>query len=127
MCNLLVAYTTVAEIKAQPFCCTFVEAGHGDCAGGGNEGFGDELVFGGAVRFVQVVLDIEIVADLQFLLRDHRGNLAAGLGQVGPRAGEDEFAVLAAVEEFAGKAGGKLFGRGGERDAGAVDLPGDFA
>lgn len=74
----------------------------------------------------EVVLDIAVVADPEFLLRDHFEDLAAGLGQVGPRAGEDEAAVVAAVEAFVGEAGGKIFGRRGKRDAGTADLLGDF-
>src|SRR5580692_5248291 len=60
------------------------------------QNLGDELVFRCDTRIVDIVLDVEAVTDGELELLRQLCHAAAGLWQVGVRAGEHEFAIFAA-------------------------------
>ena len=77
--------------------------------------------FGGGARVVDVVFDVEVVADGQFLIGDDLEHTAGGLREIGIRPGENEAGVSAAREFRVTQTRGKVPGFGGKRKASAVD------
>jgi hypothetical protein len=104
------------------FCSHFSECPYGKRLGDRYEDLGDQVGFGGGAGVVDVVFDVEVVADGEFLVRDHLEDAAGGFGEIGVRAGECEAGVLAAGELGVLEAGREIFGFGGKADTGAVDL-----
>jgi len=86
-----------------------------------DQDLGDQVGSRCGAWVVDVVFDVEVVANGELLVFDHIEDAARGFGEIVVGPGEGEAGVFAAGEFGVLEASGEILGFGSEADSGAID------